>query len=142
MTGKNVPLSEVPDEVFADGTLGLGAAILPTDGHVYAPCDGEVTQLMDSGHAIGLLADHDAEILIHVGLDTVMLEGKPFKYNVKMGQKVKKGDLLITADLDMIKEAGKELYTPVLVTNADDYESVTVSEAKDVKKGDPLITVK
>ncbi len=141
MTGKNVPLSEVPDDVFADGTLGLGAAILPTDGHVYAPCDAEVTQVMDSGHAIGLQTDRDIEILIHVGLDTVMLEGKPFKYNVKMGQKVKKGDLLLTADLDMIKEAGKELYTPVLITNSDDYDSVTVSSAEEVKNGDPLITV-
>ena len=71
----------------------------------------------------------------------VQLEGKPFKYNVKMGQKVKKGDLLLTADLDMIKEAGKELYTPVLITNSDDYDSVTVSSAEEVKNGDPLITV-
>ena len=141
MNGKRVHLSEVPDDVFAEGMLGQGAAILPADGKVYAPCDGEVTQTMDSGHAIGLTTDRDVEVLIHVGLDTVMLEGKPFKYHVKQGQKVKKGDLLITADLEMIKAAGKELYTPVLITNTDDYDSVTVTDAEEVKTGDPLITV-
>ncbi len=141
MNGKIIPLSEVPDEVFATGVLGEGVAILPSDGNVYAPCDAAVAQMMDSRHAIGLVADNGAEILIHVGLDTVQLEGKPFTYHVKADQEVKKGDLLLTADLDAIQAAGKKLYTPVIITNSDDYVSIEPVASGDVKAGDKLITV-
>ena len=141
MNGKVIPLNEVPDEVFATGVLGEGVAILPSDGNVYAPCDAAVSQMMDSRHAIGLVADNGAEILIHVGLDTVQLEGKPFTYHVKADQEVKKGDLLLTADLDAITAAGKQLYTPVIITNSDDYVNIEPVEGGDVKAGEKLITV-
>jgi len=142
VAGEVVALSQVPDQVFASGAVGDGVAIIPSDGHVYAPCDGVATVLMeDSRHAIGLVSDDGIEILIHVGLDTVGLNGVPFTYHVKANQAVKKGDLLITAALDAIKAAGLELHTPVLVTNANDYVSVEPTTAKTVSVGDTLITV-
>ncbi len=141
MTGKVLSIEEVPDEVFSSGALGEGAAILPTDGKVYAPADGTVSNLMDTKHAVALITDSGCEILIHVGLDTVQLEGKPFEYHVTEGQKVKKGDLLITADLKMITDAGYKTHTPVLVTNSDDYVSVKITETTDIKAGDELMTI-
>ena len=141
MNGKVVPLSEVPDEVFATGVLGEGVAILPSDGKVYAPCDAAVSQMMDSRHAIGLVADNGVEILIHVGLETVALGGKPFTYHVKADQEVKKGDLLLTADLDAITAAGCKLFTPVIITNSDDYVNIEPVKGGDIKAGEKLITV-
>ena len=142
LTGKLVALKDVPDEVFASGALGEGIAILPTDGKVYAPCDAAVTQMMDSRHAIGLVADNGAEILIHVGLDTVDMGGKPFTYHVKPDQEVKKGDLLITADLKAIEAAGHKLYTPVVITNSDDYTEITPVSGTEIKAGEKILTVK
>ena len=142
MTGELVPMKDVPDEVFASGALGEGIAILPTDGKVIAPCDGVVAQMMDTRHAIGIVADNGVEILIHVGLDTVELKGAPFKYHVKADQEVKKGDLLLTADLDAVTKAGKKLYTPVIVTNSDDYTEIAPVDGKEIKAGDKLMTVK
>ena len=141
MNGKVVPLNEVPDEVFATGVLGEGVAILPSDGRVYAPCDAVVSQMMDSRHAIGLVADNGVEILIHVGLETVALEGKPFTYHVKADQEVKKGDLLLTADLAAITKAGCKLFTPVVITNSDDYVNIEPAKGGDIKVGEKLITV-
>ena len=142
MTGKLVPMKDVPDEVFASGALGEGIAILPTDGKVVAPCDGAVAQTMDTRHAIGIVADNGVEILIHVGLDTVELHGTPFKYHVKADQEVKKGDLLLTADLDAVKQAGKQLYTPVIITNSDDYTEITPVDGAEITAGQKLMTVK
>jgi len=141
MTGKLVPMKDVPDEVFASGALGEGIAILPTDGKVVAPCDGVVAQTMDTRHAIGIVADNGVEILIHVGLDTVELHGTPFTYHVKADQEVKKGDLLLTADLDAVTKAGKQLYTPVIITNSDDYTEITPVEGAEIKAGQKLMTV-
>ncbi len=141
MTGKVLDIDKVPDAVFSSGALGQGVAILPTDGRVVAPADGTVSNLMDTGHAIALTTDSGCEILIHVGLDTVQLEGKPFKYAVTEGQKVKKGDLLITADLKMITDAGYKIHTPVLVTNSDDYVSVKIAETTNISAGDSLMTI-
>lgn len=141
MNGRIVPLKEVPDDVFASGVLGEGVAILPSDGKVYAPCDAAVTQMMDSRHAIGLVADNGVEILIHVGLETVGLGGKPFTYHVKADQEVKKGDLLLTADLKAIEESGCKLYTPVVITNSDDYVNVDPVAVGDILAGQKLITV-
>ena len=141
MTGKVLDIAQVPDQVFASGALGEGVAILPTDGHVYAPCDAEVSAVMDTKHAIGLTTEDGLELLIHVGLDTVKLEGKPFEYAVSEGDKVRTGDLLLTADLDMIVEAGYKIHTPVLVTNSDDYESVKIAETTAISKGDHLMTI-
>ena len=142
MTGELVALKDVPDEVFASGALGEGVAILPTDGKVVAPCDAAVTEMMDSRHAIGLVADNGVEILIHVGLDTVDMGGKPFTYHVKPDQEVKKGDLLITADLDAITKAGHKLYTPVIITNSDDYTEILPVSGKTIQTGEKLLTVK
>ena len=142
MTGELVALKDVPDEVFASGALGEGVAILPTDGKVVAPCDGVVAQMMDTRHAIGMVADNGVEILIHVGLDTVELHGAPFTYHVKEDQEVKKGDLLLTADLDAVEKAGKKLYTPVIVTNSDDYTEIAPVPAGTVQAGQKLMTVK
>ncbi len=141
MTGKVLDIAQCPDQVFSSGALGEGVCILPTDGKVYAPCDATVSSLMDSKHAVGLSADEGLELLIHVGLDTVALEGKPFEYKVTEGQKVKKGDLLLVADLDQITKAGYKLHTPVLVTNSDDYVSVKIADATNIKAGDALMTI-
>ena len=142
ITGKLVALKDVPDEVFASGALGEGVAILPTDGRVYAPCDAAVAQMMDSRHAIGLVADNGVEILIHVGLDTVDMGGKPFTYHVRPDQEVKKGDLLITADLAAIEAAGHKLYTPVVITNSDDYTEISPVNGPDIKAGQKLMIVR
>jgi PTS system beta-glucosides-specific IIC component len=141
MNGTVVPLKEVPDEVFATGILGEGVAIQPSDGKVYAPCDAAVAQLMDSGHAIGLVADSGVEILIHVGLETVGLGGKPFTYHVKADQEVKKGDLLLTADLKAIEQAGCKTITPVIISNSVDYANVDPVNAGEIKAGQKLMTL-
>ena len=141
MTGKVLDIDKVPDEVFASGALGEGVAILPTDGRVVAPADGTIATLMDTKHAVALVTDSGCEILIHVGLDTVQMEGKPFEYHVTQGQKVRKGDLLLTADLKMITDAGYKIHTPVLITNSDDYVSVKITEATNISTGDPLMTI-
>ncbi len=141
MTGKVLDIDKVPDEVFASGALGEGVAILPTDGRVVAPADGTIATLMDTKHAVALVTDSGCEILIHVGLDTVQMEGKPFEYHVTQGQKVRKGDLLLTADLKMITDAGYKIHTPVLVTNSDDYVSVKITETTNISTGDPLMTI-
>ena len=121
IAGKAVAITEVPDPTFAEGMLGNGIAIEPADGKVYAPCDATVDMMFDTGHAVSLVAESGAEILIHVGLETVGLEGKPFTVHVQNGDKVKKGQLLIEADLEAIKAAGLSTITPVLICNTDDY---------------------
>ena len=141
MTGKVLDIDKVPDDVFASGALGEGVAIIPLDGNVYAPADGTITTLMDTGHAVAMTTDSGCEILIHVGLDTVQMQGKPFKYHVAVDQKVKKGDLLLTADLKMIQDAGYKIHTPVLVTNSDEYVSVKIAETTNIKAGDDLMTI-
>ncbi len=141
LTGKVVKLSDVPDEVFSSGTMGDGVAILPTEGVVVAPCDCEVSATMDTKHAIGLTTPEGMELLIHVGLDTVKLNGQYYEYKVAEGDQVKRGDVLITFDMKGIESAGYQLHTPVLVTNSDDYASVLPAEADSVKAGETLITV-
>ncbi len=117
--GEVIPLEKVDDEVFSQGILGKGIAIEPSVGEVYAPCDGKVTNLVDTRHAIGITSDKGTDILIHVGIDTVKLGGEFYEYNVKDGQTVKKGDLLMTFDMEKIRSAGYKLTTPVVVTNAE-----------------------
>ena len=121
IAGKAVAITEVSDPTFAEGMLGNGIAIEPADGKVYAPCDATVDMMFDTGHAVSLVTESGAEILIHVGLETVGLEGKPFTVHVQNGDKVKKGQLLIEADLEAIKAAGLPTITPVLICNTDDY---------------------
>jgi PTS system sucrose-specific IIC component len=140
MTGNAKAMSDAPDAVFASLAMGNGAVIEPVSGEVYSPVSGTVTMLFDTKHAVGLAADDGTEVLIHIGVDTVELAGAPFEAHVAAGDAVKAGDLLITADLDAIKAAGKPTATMVIVTNTDDYASVT-PEVGAVKAGEKLVTV-
>ena len=139
LAGKAVPVSEVPDPTFAEGLLGNGIAIIPSDGKVFAPCDATVETMFDTGHAVALSTANGAELLIHVGLETVGLNGAPFTIHVKNGDKVKKGQLLFEADLDAIKAAGLPIITPFLVCNSDDYTTFEVTTGKDVTNADVVI---
>jgi PTS system beta-glucosides-specific IIC component len=139
LAGKAVPITQVPDPTFAEGMLGNGIAIEPSEGKVYAPCDATVDMMFTTGHAVSLVADFGAEILIHVGLETVGLEGKPFTIHVANGDKVKKGQLLMEVDLDAIKEAGLNTITPMLICNTDDYATFDTFVGKDVTNDDVVI---
>ena len=141
LEGQVRALSEIDDEVFKTGVLGQGVAIEPTRGRVVAPFDGTVTMLADTLHAIGLQSENNIEILIHVGMDTVALSGEGYQAKVKMGQKVKKGQLLLTFDMDAIKAAGYQLTTPMVVTNTDDYQAVKQIATGRVKPGDDVLLV-
>ena len=139
IAGKAVAITEVPDPTFAEGMLGNGIAIEPTDGKVYAPCDATVDMMFDTGHAVSMTTESGIEILVHVGLETVGLEGKPFTVHVQNGDKVKKGQLLIEADLEAIKAAGLPTITPVLICNTDDYPTFKTYVGKDVTNDDVVI---
>ena len=122
--GKVVPLNEVPDETFSQEMLGKGVAIIPEQNQFYAPVSGEVSVVFPTGHAIGLTSEDGTELLIHIGLDTVQLNGECFHVKVQQGQKIKQGDLLVEVDLDVIKEKGYSVITPILVTNPDQYQEI------------------
>lgn len=139
--GEVIPLSQVNDDVFAKELMGKGIAILPAEGKVYSPINGTVESLFKTNHAIGLRAENGLELLIHIGLDTVKLDGKHFIPHIKQGDKINIGDLLIEFDKDAIKEAGYELDTAVIVTNTPDYSDVLGTEKTYVKKEDTLIRV-
>ena len=139
MAGQAVAITEVPDPTFAEGMMGNGIAIVPTDGKVCAPCNATVDMMFETGHAISLVSETGAEILIHVGLETVGLQGKPFKIHVKSGDKVKKGQLMIEADLEVIKAAGLNTITPVLICNTDDYTTFNTTTGKAVTNADVVI---
>jgi PTS system beta-glucosides-specific IIC component len=141
MAGRAVPITQVPDPTFAEGMLGNGIAIEPADGKVFAPCDATVDMMFTTGHAVSLVADCGAEILIHVGLETVSLEGKPFTIHVANGDKVKKGQLLMEADLQAIKAAGLPTITPMLICNTDDYPTFNTFVDKDVTNADVVIAL-
>ena len=137
--GEAVAITEVPDPTFAEGMLGNGIAIMPTDGKVCAPVNGTVETMFDTGHAVTLVSESGMEILIHVGLETVGLNGAPFQVMVKNGQAVKKGDILMIADLEAIKAAGLPTITPVLVCNSDDYTTFNTIVGKTVTNDDVVI---
>jgi len=137
VNGTILALAEVKDPVFAGGGLGKGSAILPDDGTFYAPCDGTVETAYH--HAVGIMTDQGAEVFIHVGLDTVKLDGKFFELFVKTGDRVKKGDLLIKADLDSIRQEGYDVTTMVLVTNSNDYADILTTEEKRAVAGNCMI---
>ena len=141
MSGRYVALADVPDEAFACGALGEGAALYPEDGCVYAPFDGEVTALMETGHAIGLTSDAGINLLIHVGMNTVELAPGSFIYLVKEGARFHRGDLLMTADLVSVAKQGFDLTTPVVVLNADEFGGVRAAAADPVKPGELFLTV-
>ena len=139
LAGETVAISEVPDPTFSSGAMGNGIAIKPTDGKVCSPVNGTVDMMFDTGHAVSLVSDNGIEILIHVGLETVGLEGKPFQIKVQNGQKVKKGDILMIADLAAIEAAGLPTITPVLICNTDDYTTFNTTTAKAVTNADVVI---
>ena len=141
VAGKAVPITEVPDPTFAEGMLGNGIAIIPEDGKIYAPCNAKVDMMFVTGHACSLVADNGAEILIHVGLETVSLKGEHFTVRAANGDKVKKGDLLIEFDLEAIKAAGFNTITPMLVCNSGDYSTFETDVNKDVTNADVVIRV-
>ena len=135
ISGKVIPLEEIPDATFASGVLGKGYGIVPSEGKVYAPFDGVCESVFETLHAMGLKSDEGVELLIHVGLETVHLEGKPFKAYIKSGDPIKKGQLLLEFDIAQIKESGCEIITPVLVSNSDDFASVTIENEQIVIGG-------
>lgn len=142
LNGTVVPLAEVKDEAFSSGALGDGIAIEPSDGELVAPADGEVSSTFDTHHAVGLTTDDGAELLMHIGIDTVKLGGKHFTYLVKEGDKVKKGQPLIRFELDAIKAEGYPVTTPLIVCNTDEYAAVTPKASGVVKQGDALLELK
>ena len=141
MDGKLIPLGEVADETFASGVLGAGVALEPTDGTVYAPFDGTVETLLDSHHAIGLRSTDGVELLVHIGRDTVALNGQHFTAFVKVGDTVKKGQRLLACDLDAVRAAGYDITTPVIVTNTDEFLDIVPVQQPAVKHGDRLLTI-
>lgn len=141
LRGQVIPLSEVSDEVFSSGAMGQGVAIEPLDDKLYAPFDGTVVMIALTKHAIGLRSNSGAELLVHVGLDTVMLKGKPFTLHVEDGAKIKKGDLLMTFDREFIENEGIRITTPLIITNTDSYKEVIVENILDGIVGDKLLTV-
>ena len=123
-TGEMIALEDVNDPIFSSKAMGEGVAFKLTDGHIYSPVDGEVIMAAKTGHAIGLKSNNGAEVLIHVGMDTVNMNGEGFNVLVKEGQKVNKGDLLVEADLDAIEKAGYDNVTPVIITNTAEYKEI------------------
>ena len=122
--------------------MGDGIAVLPSEGKVFAPFDGEINVTFPTGHAVGIHGKNGCDVLIHVGIDTVKLEGKGFQYHIQNGDKVKKGDLLLEFDIPLIKEAGYDVTMPVIIVNTDSYKEITKTEAQTVQNGDDLLTVK
>ena len=141
MSGSVLALDQVPDGTFASGLLGQGVAIIPAIGKVIAPFSGEVASLFQTKHAIGLLSDSGIELLIHVGIDTVKLNGEPFTAHVKEGDRVQAGDLLLEFDRQAILDAGYDLATPIIISNSDGYRSVDIVSGSVVDAGQPLLSV-
>lgn len=137
--GEVKALSEVPDDAFASGALGNGVALIPDNGKVYAPFDGTVKVFFKTGHAIGLVSDSGMELLIHVGIDTVNLEGKYYTPKAKEGDHIKKGQLLLEFDKNNIEKAGYSTMTPVIITNSDKYPNIHCEMNKKVSVGDVII---
>lgn len=139
LEGTIIPLNQMNDPVFASEALGKGIAIVPDTNKVYAPSDGIITVFFETGHAIGLTTDNGAEVLIHVGIDTVELKGQYYHPKVKQGDVVKQGDLLLEFDLNAIKERGYDLTTPVIITNTQQYTDITAVKNKHVNTDDQLL---
>ena len=142
LNGTVVPLADVKDEAFASGALGDGIAIEPTDGELVAPADGEISSTFETHHAVGMTTADGAELLMHIGIDTVKLGGKHFTYLVNEGDKVRKGQPLIRFELEAIKAEGYPVTTPLIVCNTDDYAAVAAKASGTVKQGDALLELK
>ena len=142
ISGKVIELEKVNDPVFSSGAMGKGVAIEPIDNKVYAPFDGVIEFIADTKHAIGLLSDDGVEVLIHVGMDTVKMNGKGFDVKTKVNSKVKAGDLLLEFDKSVIEKEGYSLITPIVITNADNYEDKQLNINKEVESGKTIINLK
>ncbi len=139
LTGEAVPISQVSDPTFGEEILGKGIAIKPTVGKVVSPCDATVDTMFETGHAVSLVADFGAEILIHVGLDTVALKGQHYTVCCKAGDKVKTGDTLMEFDLEAIAAAGYDTITPMVICNSDDYTVFEPHVGQNVNAGDLVL---
>lgn len=137
--GKLSALQEVKDTTFSTGILGQGVAILPSDGRFYAPADGTVSTIFPTGHAAAIRTKDGAALLLHIGLDTVKLQGKHFTIHAEEGQEVKKGDLLLEADLEAVRAAGYDTVTPIIISNSDAFDKIEPSGAKEVSVGDEIL---
>lgn len=141
VNGRCIPLNEIPDETFSQGFLGSGVAIEPTSGKICAPAAGEITAVFPTGHAVGMETPDGVEILIHIGIDTVKLEGKHFQIKAEVGDQVKKGDLLVEVDIAGVKADGFQTVTPVIICNTPDFASVEGITGKEVASGDDVISI-
>lgn len=141
LQGEAIELAKVNDKTFADNLLGQGIAIIPEKGEVVAPCDGTIDVFFETGHAIGLKSTTGLDILIHVGLETVNLNGEHFSPQVHVGDKVKTGDVLLKFDLEKIKEKGYDTTTPVVITNSNDFKEVNVDKTGSVNESDKILTI-
>lgn len=142
LTGEVVPLENVDDAVFSNKVIGDGIAVEPTVGELYAPCDGKVDTVFDTKHAVSLISEKGCNMILHIGIDTVKLNGQFFESYVKSGQQVKKGDLLITFDIDEIKKAGYKLTTPMVICNTPDYSEFNHLKAGEITAGDEILEIK
>ena len=143
LSGKVLPLSDVPDKVFSSGAMGKGLAIDPEKGELIAPADGEITTIFPTGHAVGLTTKDGIEILMHIGMDTVELEGQGFETFVKQGDQVKAGDLLVRFDIEAIKAAGYSVITPIVITNTEHFADVLeLNQEELIASEDFLVIVK
>ena len=139
--GKTVELSQVSDPTFGECMLGKGVAILPSEGKVFAPADGEISMMFETHHAVSMVTTEGIELLIHIGLETVALKGEGFEAHVQSGDQVKKGDLLLSMDLEKLKSEGYDIISPVVVCNTDDYADVQGVLLEKVEPGDPIIKI-
>lgn len=137
--GEIIPIEEVNDQTFASGMLGKGVGVKPSEGKVVSPANGEITIMFPTKHAVSILTEDGAELLIHIGLDTVNLQGEHFTSHVEVGQKVNVGDLLVEFDAEKIKEAGYDITSPILVCNPDNFESVEAIKYGSVEIGEEII---
>ncbi|WP_366249541.1 beta-glucoside-specific PTS transporter subunit IIABC [Terribacillus aidingensis] len=141
ITGKAIALSDVDDAVFAEGILGQGAAIIPSEGKVLAPANGVVTALFDTNHALGITTKDGAEILIHVGIDTVKLGGRHYTPRVEKGQTIKLGDLLLEFDIEEIKKEGYDIVTPFIITNSADFDDISSVTEREISAGERILEI-
>lgn len=142
LNGKIVNLEDVEDEAFSSKVLGDGIAVEPAEGKLYAPCDGKVDMVFDTKHAINLVSSDGCEILLHIGIDTVKLNGEFFEAHVSDGQEIHRGDLLITFDIDGIRNAGYKTTTPMIICNTDDYSEVSAAASGSISAGEKIINIK
>lgn len=132
-------ITEAEDEVFSSGILGTGIVIVPDDGRIHAPCDGIITSFFSTGHAIGIHSIEGSEILIHIGTDTVKLDGKGFAKKKIQGDKVSKGEILLEFDIEMLENEGYSISTPMIITNSDEYTDIIIEKFGKVKKGEEIL---